>query len=34
MDVTADLPDATLWERAGDGDGEAFGQLGSDRSPG
>ena len=32
MDVTADLPDATLWERAGDG--EAFGQLGSDRSPG
>jgi len=27
MDVTADLPDATLWARAGDGDGEAFGQL-------
>jgi RNA polymerase sigma factor (sigma-70 family) len=27
MDVTVDLPDATLWERAGDGDGEAFGQL-------
>jgi RNA polymerase sigma-70 factor (ECF subfamily) len=27
MDVTVDLPDATLWELAGAGDGEAFGQL-------
>lgn len=27
MDVTADLPDATLWDLAGAGDGEAFGQL-------
>jgi hypothetical protein len=25
--VTVDLPDATLWERAAAGDGEAFGQL-------
>jgi DNA-directed RNA polymerase specialized sigma24 family protein len=27
MDVTADLPDATLWDLAGAGDGEAFGRL-------
>jgi RNA polymerase sigma-70 factor (ECF subfamily) len=27
MDVTVDLPDATLWQLAGTGDGEAFGQL-------
>ena len=27
MDVTADLPDATLWDLAGAGDGEAFEQL-------
>jgi RNA polymerase sigma-70 factor, ECF subfamily len=27
LDVTTDLPDTTLWELAGDGDGEAFGQL-------
>jgi len=27
MDVTVDLPDTTLWDLAGAGDGEAFGQL-------
>ena len=27
MDVTADLPDGVLWQRAGDGDADAFGEL-------